>query len=366
MWALPLSGSYALGVYLWEKAYQKGLFRTEKLPVPVAGVGSLTAGGAGKTPLVLAFLDYFQKVNLRVGVLSRGYGGTRSLEKIPYVFRGRETPSPDEVGDEPALMARKHPEALFCISPDRSAGGKALVTAGVDLVLLDDGFQSLELFQDLKIVILPPDVPDEGWKGLQAFLPGGELRDFPSRLLEADILVDVGNEWDLSSAGRSDRWSSFLSDLALRQKGTGSSHPPVLKTSVRMEGIRGGASEGIIPLESLSGSHLAVVSGIARPQRFLKMIEFYGLHPLGHLSLPDHFRFSARERKRIDGWIHKLEHSIQKKVDLILVTEKDWVKWGRDGKSDPRIRPVSIRTEWLEHEEWIRILQSRLALPGIL
>lgn len=364
-WAIPLAGPYALGVYLWEKAYQKGIFQTEKLPVPVVSVGSITVGGAGKTPLVLSLLDYFQKSNIRVGVLSRGYGGRRSLRKVPYVFHGPEIPSPDEVGDEPVLMCLKHPEALYCISPDRREGGKALVAAGVDLVLLDDGFQSLELFQDLKIVILPPDLPEEGWRGMQAFLPAGEFRDLPSRLLEAEILVDVGNEWDRSNVNAPDRWHAFLSNLALRQKTPRTSFPPLLKTSVRMNGISDVSSEGILPIQSLSEKNLAVVSGIARPERFLKMIEFYGLKPLGHLALPDHFRFSSRDRARIDVWIKKLEQSFHKRVDTILVTEKDWVKWGRDGNADPRIHPISIRTEWLEEEKWIRILQSRLKLQGI-
>lgn len=361
-WALPLSGPYALGVYLWELAYRKGIFRTERLPVPVAGVGSITAGGAGKTPLVLSLLAYFQKKGVRVGVLSRGYGGWRSREKIPFVFQGTSPPSPEEIGDEPALMAGKHPEALYCISPDRLEGGKALVSSGVDLVLLDDGFQSMELFQDLKIVILPPDLPPDGWGWIQSFLPAGELRDFPGRLLEADLLVCIRGEWEGSDSPGPERWVPYLRLLAQRLRLPESSIPPLLESAVRMEGVMEDPGGGIAPLHSLSEKNVVLVSGIARPDRFSKMLAFYGLRPLGHLVLPDHSRFSDHERARIGKWINILEQSSHKKVDTILVTEKDWVKWGREGTADPRIRRVLTRMMWIDEDRWVEVLRSRLRL----
>lgn len=355
-----MSGPYALGVYLWELAYRKGIFRSEKLSVPVAGVGSITAGGAGKTPLVLSLLTYFQKEGVRVGVLSRGYGGWRSREKIPFVFQGERPPPPEEIGDEPALMAAQHPEALYCISPDRLEGGKALVSSGVDLVLLDDGFQSMELFQDLKIVIFPPDIPPEGWGWIQAFLPAGELRDFPGRLLEADLLVSVRGEWESSDRPGPERWVPFLRQLALSQKFPESSIPPLLESTVRMEGVVEDSGGGIAPLHSLSEKNVVLVSGIARPDRFSKMLAFYGLRPLGHLILPDHSRFSDRERARIGKWIDSIERFTHKKVDTILVTEKDWVKWGREEAADPRIRRVLTRMIWIDEDRWVEVLRSRL------
>jgi tetraacyldisaccharide 4'-kinase len=349
-----------MGVYLWELAYRKGIFRTEKLPVPVAGVGSITAGGAGKTPLVLSLLGYLQREGVRVGVLSRGYGRWRSQEKIPFVFQGESPPPPEEIGDEPALMAAKYPEALYCISPDRLEGGKALVSAGVDLILLDDGFQSLELFQDLKIVILPPDIPLAGWGWIKAFLPSGELRDFPGRLLEADLLVCTRGEWEASDSPGPENWYPFLRHLALSQKLPESIVPPVLETTVRMEGVAEDSDRGGVPVHALAGKNVVLVSGIARPDRFSRMLAFYGVRPLGHLALPDHARFSDRDRTRIGKWIDTLEQSSHKKVDTILVTEKDWVKWGREETADPRIRRVLTRMMWIDEDRWVGVLQSRL------
>lgn len=72
---LPLSWLYGLVSGAIRLSYKLGLKRAWRAPVPVVVVGNLTAGGNGKTPVVIWLVEQLQQRGVRVGVVSRGYGG---------------------------------------------------------------------------------------------------------------------------------------------------------------------------------------------------------------------------------------------------------------------------------------------------
>src|SRR5688572_22750202 len=98
----PLSLAFRLAVAARRALYRAGLLHSTRLPVPVIVVGNISAGGTGKTPLVLWVTGFFTGRGLRPGIVSRGYGG-RS--------KGARTVQPDSdpalVGDEPVMLARR-------------------------------------------------------------------------------------------------------------------------------------------------------------------------------------------------------------------------------------------------------------------
>ena len=79
LWLLrPLELLFRLGAAARRGLYRIGLLRVYRAPVPVVVVGNITVGGTGKTPVVIALVEYLQARGIRVGVVSRGYGGTGS------------------------------------------------------------------------------------------------------------------------------------------------------------------------------------------------------------------------------------------------------------------------------------------------
>src|SRR5215468_2907281 len=180
----PLSAIYAAGVRLRNASYDRGVLVSQKLSAPVISVGSISAGGAGKTPFVIFVGEFLQAHGVRFDVLSRGYG--RKSRGVRVVERGG---SPAEYGDEPLLINRR----LRCpvvVGENRfEAGLLAEKQFGAQLHLLDDGFQHRALARDLNVVLVTAaDLAD-------TLLPVGRLRE-PVRALErADVIaVEEGVE----------------------------------------------------------------------------------------------------------------------------------------------------------------------------
>ena len=347
-WLAPFSLAYAGGLSVWEELYRRRLFSTKRLSVPVIGIGGITVGGAGKTPATICILESLIRMGFSPGVLTRGYGRKKERAE-PFLFRSVDDLSSEIIGDEPAMMSARFPDTLFCVSSDRAIGGTFLETAGVDLILLDDGFQSLELHQDLRVVILPSESPPEGASSLFHLLPSGNLRDFPSRLSEADVLVNLRESWVKEDQGVSDseKWERFfgqetvLLEAAIKPSG----FQPVEKISQ--------------PSQCFGETAVALVSGIARPGRFRRMVESLGFRVLGHLELPDHVRYVPDVLRKMKQWVRDIEKREGQAIDRILVTEKDWAKLFRQKERDPRIEPIGIRMEWKDESQWSAVLSRR-------
>lgn len=132
--------------------------------VPVVCVGNPTLGGAGKTPVALALAKWMKARGFKPGFLSRGYGA--NITKPVLVDRKG---SAEQFGDEPLLLARIAPTVC---SPNRAWGAEMLVEAGVDLIIMDDGFQNPAIAKDLSLLVV------DGAIGLGNSLvfPAGPLR----------------------------------------------------------------------------------------------------------------------------------------------------------------------------------------------
>ena len=145
--------------------YRRGILKAKRLPKPVISIGNIAAGGAGKTPCVIAIAKYLVKQNLRVCVLTRGYGRSGAGGEVNALDAER-------FGDEPVLIKKSVPEAIVVVGKNRYENG---LHVNCDVYLLDDGFQHLQLHRDLDVVI---DVPDARFHR--------EVRD---ALRDADIVI---------------------------------------------------------------------------------------------------------------------------------------------------------------------------------
>lgn len=281
----PLSRLYGLLAELRRLAFRAGYFRSERLPVPVVVVGNVVAGGAGKTPAVIALVQHLQARGLQVGVVSRGYGRTspHCLEVLPG------TPI-EASGDEPALIRRATGAPIF-VASRRAEAARALLAAHrqTQVIVCDDGLQHYALQRDVEIAVFDERGIGNGW-----LLPAGPLREpWPERLRRGVRAGGRGIDLVLHT-GALPAFDGFRSTRRLADH------------ALRADGSR-------VALESLAAQPLLALAGIAKPEAFFAMLRDRGLVLAETRALPDHYTFDSYPRPQDRGY-------------TVICTEKDAVK----------------------------------------
>ena len=251
---LPLTGLYALLSAGHRALYRIGLLRAERLPVPVVVVGNVVAGGAGKTPVVMAIAQHLLGRGISCGVVSRGHGrqGKSSLEVTA-------TSDAADVGDEPLLIASRC--GVPVVVGQRRADAVRLLMAAhpqTCVILSDDGLQHHAMTRDLEIVVFDERGIGNGW-----MLPSGPLREsWPRR---ADLVVRNENATGVPGF--------------------------VTRRRLAMEAVRADGSR--VALAELARTPCAALAGIARPEAFFAMLRAAGMQLASTIALPDHHDFAV-------------------------------------------------------------------------
>lgn len=281
-------------------------------------VGNITAGGTGKTPLVIALVERLRSEGWTPGVASRGHG--REDEATPrWVDADSDAV---QAGDEPLLIARAT-GAQVRVDRDRAAAACALVAAGCNVVVCDDGLQHYRLARDIEI-----EVQDARRRyGNGRLLPAGPLREPVERAADCDFRVlNLGT----ASEGEVQREAGF-GEWPMRLQ-VGAVHP-----------LRGGRPQ---PLSAFVGQRVHAVAGIGDPERFFSMLREAGIAVVPH-AFPDHHAYQAADFE----FGSKLP---------ILMTEKDAVKCA--GFADPLMFMVAVQAQ-LPEAFWIALLDRLPARP---
>ncbi len=312
---LPWSAVFRAVVGVRNRLYDAGCMNVRKLPLPVVSIGNLTVGGTGKTPTGLWLAQGLRRRGLEAAILTRGYGGRqhgpRPAVLSPERLRGRSGDRTLDYGDEPVMLSALHGQTVV-VGADRYRAGLALSegTGGADLFLLDDGFQHRRLARDLDMVLLGADSSG-------AMLPAGPFREPIRALRRADILVVTGAR---------DRWRAILQQRFDDSR--------VFHACLRPRGLLGRTEEGLkeSSLAALAGSRVLAVAGVARPEGFYEMIrECEGI--IGDtLEFPDHHAYSERDWREIS----------RHRVDMVVTTEKDYVKLARFPFSAGKLRALRV------------------------
>ncbi len=305
---LPLLG-FTTRIYLegLRRDQARAALKRRRLPAFVVSVGNIVAGGTGKTPFVIWMARFLaDEPPCGVAILSRGYGsrmGRNAVEQVPKEGDIAELAS--RFGDEPALMARRLPEAAVWVGRDRFLSGTAAMeSSGAKILLLDDGFQHLQLYRDLDIVLLDAERP----YGNGELLPLGPLREPPGSLARADALVLTRAE---------DPGAAHATRSLLEARFPGK---PVFACSHRLKCFTIGLGGPEAPLDMLRGVPVAAFAGIARPSGFFNALRESGLTLSSVLSFPDHHPYREEDIHRIS------DQASRSGARLLITTEKDMVR----------------------------------------
>lgn len=274
---LPLSWLYGLVSGAIRFAYRIGLKKAWRAPVPVVVVGNLTAGGNGKTPVVIWLVEQLQQRGVRVGVVSRGYGG--KADRYPLLLTP-ET-STEQAGDEPVLIYQRT-GAPVAVSPNRCEAVNALLSQHpLQLIVTDDGLQHYRLARDKEIVVVDGVRRfGNGW-----WLPAGPMRERASRLKSVDAVIANGGT---PQAG----------EIAMRLR-------PGLAVNL-LTGERRAVNEL---------DQIVAMAGIGHPPRFFSTLAECGATLKRSVALADH---QALAQKDVDALLQPGE--------TLVMTEKDAVK----------------------------------------
>jgi len=334
----PFSLLYGLIVMLRNRLFDRGFVKPERLPGRVISIGNLTVGGTGKTPMVIQLAGMLQDRGYRPAVLSRGYGGT-SKHPVNVVSKG-DGPlmNHHEAGDEPVLIAKSLAGVPVLTGPRRVLTGDwALKNLGVDVLILDDGFQHRQLFRDINIVLFNAVSPF----GNGSLLPGGPLREPLSALKRADIIIATGTYDDVAAAR----------PIALPD----GVRAPVFRCYYEPYSLLQGEQDTAFPLEIIKGKKICAFAGIGNPMAFEKTLRSLGADVVVFIPFPDHHRYTQQDVCLID------EKARQCRVEMIVTTEKDKVKLEGFDVFLSGIYALRIEMEFLSaREDFERLLMEKI------
>jgi tetraacyldisaccharide 4'-kinase len=313
--------------------YSINLCKAKSLPCPVICVGNITVGGTGKTPLVIALARRLTERGIPLAILSRGYKGEKGSASL--VSDGRTVfLSPEESGDEPFLMATVLRGIPVLVGKDRFVNGQmALQRFGVRALLLDDGYQHLQLHRDLNILLIDSQI---GF-GDHHLLPRGILREPLDYLRRAHLFLLTKVE-------------TLKVCQSLEEK-IQEVHPssPVFHSHYEPLGLVGPEGEWEA-LPSMKGKKVLALSGIVNSGYFSLLLRKCGLEIMSEAVFPDHHLFTPKD------WAFIKEKSTE--VDWIVTTEKDMVKFKKYDLYHFPIRALRIEMKiWEEEEFYRRVMQ---------
>jgi len=315
---LPLSGIYWFLITLRRFLYQIGLFGRHKAAVPVIVVGNITTGGTGKTPVTIWLVNALRERGLAAGIVSRGYGGSRSSTSM----RVDAASDPTVVGDEPVLLAQRT-QCPVVVDANRARAAQMLADDGVDVIVADDGLQHYRLERTYEICVI------DGARGLgnRLLLPAGPLRETIDRLEEVDQILVNGMRHEESTDITVGEQNAIEFNLVASE----------------VERLNGSLTR---PIKRFSGTTVHGIAAIGNPTRFFDMLRAHGIQVIEH-ALRDHAAISQRDLEFGDDFD-------------VLMTEKDAVKLGHVSSDKYWVVPVDMQIDAVAAGPWLEQIESRL------
>ena len=327
--------------FLWEwiyivrrNFYKYGILSRYYFKVPIISVGNITFGGTGKTPFTIWLTETFNDYKKSCVVLTRGYKG--NLENSSGIIMGEDAfkNDPQVYGDEPLLIARRLIEGAVLVGKKRGQNLEHYFhKLNPDVVLLDDGFQHLKLFQDFSIVLFDALLPIEQYQ----VAPLGYLREGLTSLSDADAIVI--SRADQVDENKLQLLKTFISKYIRPQI-------PFALIKYAPTGIFNTHFNKVYDMKDLKGRKVIAVAAIASPDSFFSLLSSYGAEVVEKVIFPDHYYFTPND-------VNELLVSAATQGALLITSEKDMVKLRRISL-DARILFVDIKVQFIEGESELK------------
>jgi tetraacyldisaccharide 4'-kinase len=294
---LPLSWLYAVIVALRNWMFDAGVRGSERVDAYVISVGNISAGGAGKTPLVEWLISRLMP-SVPVAVVSRGYGRT-SKGTVLVQYGGERLVGARDAGDELNQIAGSFPACTVVADEQRVRGARTAVELGARVVVLDDAFQHRMIARDADIVVMTYSEVVHG-----AFLiPAGNRREPATGLKRASVIAVTRCEdaSQMDAAARSLR--SCRKPLVFLQTAVGT--------------VERSSTHAPADVKRLAGMSAVAFSGIGDPASFERTLVQIGVKVVRHVRFRDHHWYTERDIESIRAaWTSTA-------AEIILTTQKD-------------------------------------------
>lgn len=286
---------YGFGSRMKNFLYDNKILKPKKVNAYVISVGNMTTGGVGKTPVVSEIAKYLVNLGQRVAIVSRGYGGKLDNRKINMISDGTSVYfDAVQAGDEPYWLAENTLGAYVFTCRNRYLAAKMAVEKfGIQVIILDDGFQHRKLHRDLDIVLM------DSVKGFgnEHLLPAGPLREGPEALERIDKLVVVSKSVKHETAERVAKIMQKRLNIPTSVCYTEPDYVYNIKTGQRL----------------MEGLAVTAMCAIGQPQQFYDFLSDYQV--VKTVTFDDHHQYAPIDIVDISG--------------SIITTEKDAVKLAR-------------------------------------
>lgn len=296
LWLKPFAHLYRQAANFKNFLYDHNILKSIKVQPRVISIGNLTVGGTGKTPVVRYLVRYYLMKNKKVAVVARAY---RAQARRPVRVVPQQSNAATLFGDEATMLAQVFPEVAIFVGQDKAEICQFAIQQGeFDVILIDDGFQHRALARDLDIVLIDASEPLDSYE----VLPLGRGREPWSALERASVILLtktnlVSNEkiTELIRRIPKDKRTFLLSYQLAEPRN-------LLNSELKW---------------NQEDNEIWLVSGLAKPYAFQKLVESKGFRVLGHSQFRDHHPYTNENLEKV---LH-FSGSHQ-----LLTTEKDAVK----------------------------------------
>jgi len=299
---LPITLLFWLLSNLRKLLFSLGIKKQIAVDCPVVVVGNIGVGGNGKTPIVIYLVEQLKIHGVKVGVISRGYGG--KAPHYPYLLTENSTAL--EAGDEPVLIYQRC-DIPVVVGADRIAAANVLIAQGCQIIISDDGLQHYRLARDYEICV----IDGKRWFGNGLLLPSGPLREAPTRLKTVDSIIVNGESCNTNTDLLDNPRMMSLQAVSVCNVLTGE---------------RQSLSDFLVTYHQVNA-----MAGIGDPQRFFDTLKGGGFELAQQYGFNDHQAYSVEALNQFG-------------IELpLLMTEKDAVKCNKFAQANWWYLPVDAK-----------------------